>query len=201
MRSERAVYKNKSGEGNYSAGMIGFSYRSTNVVSIGIAYFTREEAQSIPVSHSFYVVDANTIIEAEAEGVIMSDPKKYFNEPYIHVFFKKPIHLNPDYVKIMTDYALSLVGKPYDWGLFLNFLWQWIATKLHITISKKSPPLLDNPNWMMCSEVSASTLSQIPEYSNLDPLSEWHPARISPLKLFSSPIFEPWRFTNETTAP
>lgn len=194
MRIENARFKGRDGIGNYGAGYIGFSMRDTNFVSQGIVFFTKEEEPTIKVSHSFYVVDAHTIIEAEAEGVVMSDPKKYFDDPHIHTFFKKPRNLNPDYVRIMTEYAYSLVGKPYDWGLFANFLYQWVATKLHIPLSKKSPPLLDNPNGLMCSEVSSSTLNQILEYSNLDPLSEWHPARISPLKLFPSPIFDPWSF-------
>jgi hypothetical protein len=165
--------------------------RDNNLISLGICMFTEEELCNIKVSHSFYTVDGKTIIEAEGEGVVMSDPKKYFDNPHIHVFFKKPKNLNPEYIKTMTDYAFTLVGKPYDYGLFINFLWQWILKKLHIPISKKDPPLLDNPNAMVCSEVSASTLNQITEYSNLFPLSEWHPARISPLLLMPSPIFEP----------
>jgi hypothetical protein len=195
MRVEKPKFIGRDGVGNYGAGMVGFSFRDNNLISQGICIFTREELSTINVSHSFYTVDGHTIIEAEAEGVIMSDPEKYFNNPHIHVFFRKPIHLNPDYTKTMTDHAFSLVGRPYDWGLFINFLYQWFVIKiLRREIDKKNPPLLDNPNAFMCSEVSASSLNKIPEYSNLFPLSEWHPARISPMLLMPSPIFEEQEF-------
>jgi hypothetical protein len=201
MKTVKPIYQaeryKRRGEinGNYGPGYIGFSYRDNNVISEGIAYFTEEEAKDIKVSHSFYVVDQETIIEAEFTGVIMSDPKKYFDNPHAIVFFKKPIHLFNSYITVMSEYALSLVGKPYDYGLFINFLYQWFVTKiLRREIPKKDPPLLDNPNGFMCSEVSASTLNRIPEYSNLFPLSEWHPARISPMLLFGAKIFEEWKF-------
>jgi hypothetical protein len=192
MRVETPKFIGRDGEGNFGAGYIGFSFRDDNFVSHGIVFFTKEEAQDIKVSHSFYTVDGHTIIEAEGRGVVMEDPKKYFDAPHIHVFFRKPIHLNPEYVKTMTEHAFSLVGKSYDYGLFINFLWQWFVTKvLRKEIDKKSPPLLDNPDGFMCSEVSASSLNKIPEYANLFPLSEWHLARISPMLLMPSEIFEP----------
>lgn len=198
---KKAKFKGRDGEGNYGAGFIGFSMRDNNLISLGICLFTREEASSINVSHSFYVVDEHTIIEAEFNGVVMSDPVKYFNDPNIHVFFKKPIHLSPEYIQKMTEYAYTLVGKGYDYGLVVNFLYQWFMVKvLGREISTKSPPLLDNPNALMCSEVSASTMDQILEYSNLLPLSEWHPARLSPEKLFYSPeLFEEWKFIDDNT--
>jgi hypothetical protein len=195
MRVEKPKFIGRDGEGNFGAGWIGFSMRNTNFVSQGIVFFTDlDELNSVEVSHSFYTVDGHTIIEAEANGVVMSDPSKYFNDPHIHVFFRKPIHLSSEYIMIMTNYAFGLVGKSYDYGLFINFLWQWLCSKLGIPISKKSPPLLDNLDRLVCSEVSAETLHQIPEYSNLFPLSEWHPARISPMLLLPSEIFEPMEF-------
>jgi hypothetical protein len=200
MRVEKPKFIGRGGPGNYGAGMIGFSYRTNNAVSAGIAFFTEEEAKEIKVSHTFYVVDANTIIEAEAEGVILSDPHKYFNDPYIVVFFKKPRNLTPDHIQKMTEYAFTLVGKKYDYGLFFTFVYQWFTKKiLRMDLPfKKQPPLLDNPNAFVCSEVSTNTLNQITEYSNLHPLSEWHPARISPLLLFNSEIFDKWKFNDYT---
>jgi hypothetical protein len=201
MRVEKPRFKSRGDEGNYGPGYVGFSLRDNNLISLGICFFTQEEEKSIDVSHTFYVVDANTIIEAEAEGVIISDPKKYFDSPHIHVFFKKPRNLNPDYVQKMTEYAFTLVGKKYDYGLFLTFIYQWFVRKiLRMDLPfKKQPPLLDNSNAFVCSEVSTNTLNQIPEYANLLPLAEWHPARISPLLLFSSEIFVPWKFVDDHT--
>jgi hypothetical protein len=200
MKVEKPKYIGRGGPGNYGAGFIGFSMRDTNFVSQGICYFTEEEAKSIKVSHTFYVVDANTIVEAEAEGVVLSDPKKYFDSPHIHVFFKRPRNLSADYIQKMTTYAFSIVGKKYDYGLFLTFIYQWFVRKvLRLDLPfKKQPPLLDNPNAFVCSEVSTNTLNQILEYSNLFPLSEWHPARISPLLLFASEIFDAWKFIDDT---
>jgi hypothetical protein len=191
-------YISRDGVGNFGPGFIGFSFRDNNFISQGIVWFTSiDEVDKIDVSHSFYVVDEKTIIEAEAEGVIRSDPKKYFDDPHIHVFFRKPVNLSTEYVHKMTAYASSLVGKSYDYGLILNFLWQWFLTKIGVSVSKKSPPLLDNPNKFVCSEVSTSTLNRIKEYSSLFPLSEWHPARVSPKLLISSnQLFTPWNFEN-----
>jgi hypothetical protein len=131
----------------------------------------------------------------------MSDPEKYFNNPHIHVFFRKPIHLNSDYVQKMTEYAFSLVGKGYDWALFLNFLWQWFKVRVvGLSIDPKSPPLLDSSDRLVCSEVTAETLNRISEYQELLPLREWHPARISPMLLVhSKELFEPWEIHNDPT--
>lgn len=194
MRVEKPKFIGRDGEGNFGAGMVGFSFRDNNLISLGICVFTREELSNKNVSHSFYTVDGHTIIEAEEEGVIISDPKKYFDNPHIHVFFKKPRNLNPEYVQKMTEYAFSLVGKGYGWGLFINFLYQWVCNKIGIKTSQKSRPLLDNPNTFCCSELTAGILNQIKEYSDLFPLNVYHPARISPILLFGSVIFKNWRY-------
>ena len=153
MRTEQPQFKARDGVGNYAAGYIGFSMRLNNPISRGIVFFTREEAEQIVVSHTFYVVDEKTIIEAEGAGVQMNDPNKYFNDPYIAVFFKKPVHLSPDYVQKMTAYAFTLVGMKYDYKLALYFIYQWFISKvLKMDISfKKQPPVFDNPDRMLCS--------------------------------------------------
>lgn len=190
MKTINPRFKSRGIEGNYGAGYIGFSYKDDNVVSQGIAWFTREEYNGIVPSHTFYVVDHRKIIEATGEGVHFTDINHYFNEPHYVVFFKKPLHLSSDYIFQITDWLHKQLGKSYDYSAILGFL----LKVERLWFLRKYPSIFDSRDEFVCSELVASALNQIPEYSNLFPLSEYHPSKIDPLMLFRSELFEEWNF-------
>jgi hypothetical protein len=77
---------------NYDIGYIGFTYNKSDITSIGIAYFTDWVRMSdIKVSHCFIVTGEDELIEASfKEGVREDTISKYFDDPNVQVFFKKP---------------------------------------------------------------------------------------------------------------
>ena len=77
---------------DYDIGYIGFTYNKSDITSIGIAYFTDWIRMSdIKVSHCFIVTGEDELIEAAAkEGVREDTISKYFNDPNVQVFFRKP---------------------------------------------------------------------------------------------------------------
>lgn len=96
---------------NYDVGYIGFTYNKSDITSIGIAYFTDWIRMSdIKVSHCFIVTGEDELIEAAAkEGVREDTISKYFNDPNVQVFFRKPKIKNPK----VTGEFLSLAAKAY----------------------------------------------------------------------------------------
>jgi hypothetical protein len=196
MKTVKPIFKHRGVDGNYNSGYVGFSYRSTNLVSRGIAIFTRGEYKGIVPSHAFYVVDSKKIIEATGEGVHYTDINHYFDDPSIIVFFRRPRGLDSEKVRIMTEYADSIVGREYDYGLITHFVLRYLLIDRlqNLPWLRKKPSLFDTPQNFICSEAVASILNQIPEYSNLLPLSEYHSSKIDPLQLFRGDIFEPWGF-------
>lgn len=190
MRTEKPIFRGREGLGNYSAGMIGFSYRTNSVASFGIAMFTRGEYEGIIPSHAFYVVDQHKIIEATGEGVHLTDINHYFDDPHCIVFFKKPVDLTSDKIILMTDYLYDQLGNKYDYSLIFGFLlsierWRWL---------RKYPSVFNSNKEHICSELVSEALYQVVEYSNLFPLSEYHPSKIDPFMLFRSEIFQEWCF-------
>ena len=92
---------------NYDVGYIGFTYNKSDITSIGIAYFTDWIRMSdIKVTHCFIVTGENKLIEAAAkEGVREDTISKYFNDPNVQVFFRKP--------RMFTGEFLPLTAKVY----------------------------------------------------------------------------------------
>jgi hypothetical protein len=187
---------------NYGPGYIGFSYRDNNIFSKGIAIFEREEYSGIVPSHSFIVRDKHKIIEAELTGVCESDVSKYFDDPRIVVFFKKPKDLTMDDVSIILFNAVLHLGRKYDVSLFWYFVLRKALRLLgRFEPYKNQPSWFDSPGEWICSELVAYCLKMVPKYANLFPLSEYHPSKIDPLMLFrSDELFEPWRYYNAKAA-
>jgi hypothetical protein len=192
MKAVTPIYEFEKGyKGNYGPAWVGFSYRSNNIGSYGISWFTREEVDNLVISHSFIVLDQCSVVESTPAGVHKSDLKGYFDDPYCQVFFKKPRNLDYDRMKLIIDRAKSHIGKEYDYGNLMYFLLKLI---IHIPIINKRAFFLDTSDEYMCSELVADALLSVKEYSNLYPLSKLHPSKISPMDLFKSEIFKEWRF-------
>jgi hypothetical protein len=181
---------------NYGPGMIGFSYRDQSVVSVGIAWFTREEYDGIVPSHVFIVRDKNKLVEAHFPEVREADLREYFDDPHRVVFFKKPKELTGAEADAIVFQAILHLGRKYDAGLYIYF----IIRKL-LRLLGRFEPNKDKPSWFdmsdrfICSELVSYCLRMVPKYANLFPLSEYHPSKIDPLMLFrSDELFSPWRF-------
>lgn len=182
---------------NYGPGWVGFSYRDNDVFSKGIAWFTREEYEGIVPSHTFIVQDEKTIIEAAGGKVRVYPIQNYFNDPHIIVFFKKPRNYDKNRAYTIIRRAAAKVDKTYDYSLFFYFISHFLFLdyiEKKFPCLRKRPSFFDSANKFICSEVVADSLNQIPEYSNLFPLSEYHISKIDPFKLFRSEIFNTWRF-------
>lgn len=91
-------------DGNYHVGYIGFTYSEGNIISEGIAYFTRWHRMSdIKVSHALIVTGDNKCVEAHLEtGVAEKDLSEYFNDPHCQIFFRKPKGLTSDIAKKLS---------------------------------------------------------------------------------------------------
>lgn len=182
---------------NYGAGWIGFSRRTEwwNILSPGIAFFTREEYEDLVPSHAFIVKDRNTIIEAIWPTVCELPIEKYFKHPNTLVFFRKPRDLTPLDAQQIVFNAVMRLGQKFEFDLFGYFMFRWLMRRLgRLEPFKKKPALLNSPKEWICSELAAECLKEIPKYSNLLPLSEYHTSKIDPLMLFRSEIFEEWEF-------
>lgn len=180
---------------NYGPGWIGFSYRDNNIISQGIAFFTREEYEGIVPSHAFIVRDKDTIIEATLPEVKTTPIKKYFDDPHVVVFFKKPVDLIPQGSSDIVFQAMLHVGREYDTSLFGYYLLRTVLRLLgKWEPFKDKPAWFDSPDQWICSELVAYCLKAIEKYANLFPLSEYHPSKVDPLMLFRSEIFKEWSF-------
>jgi hypothetical protein len=205
MRSVKPIYKGLATRSleqpNYGKGYVGFSFRDNNLMSKGIAYFTRGEYEGIVPSHAFVVENDTTIIEAHFPHVRRYPIQEYFNDPHVIVFFKKPHDLKPFDAHFMLERAGLHVGSNYDASVLVYFVGRWIREKFNFGKIPPShhPAFWDSPESFMCSELVSDALNQIPKYSNLLPLSEFHPSRIDPFMLFRSEIFEEWKFDDTDT--
>jgi hypothetical protein len=179
----------------YNNGYIGFTYRDNNIFSKGIMLFTKEEADKICVSHSFIVRDDKLLIEASIHGVQYRLLTDYFDNPHIHVFFKKPINLDKDRANRIIAHAESHLGCRYDYGLIAYFFKKYLLNKLGYKSSLLGRySMFDNPNKFLCSEFVADSISSVSEYMSLFPLNSMNPAEIDPMMLFRSPLFKEWKY-------
>ena len=190
---------------NYDVGYIGFTYNRSDLTSIGIAYFTDWIRMSdIKVSHCFIVTGEDELIEAAAkEGVRKDTISKYFNDPNVQVFFRKP-KMNGGYP--FTD--IQSIASSAKW--YLGEKYNYFAILIQALYGNKTIPrllefrsdiysirnfllyYLDGLLWrgFICSGLVARVLSTCGCFSiNVLPYN-----LISPQELFeSAKPFYPWR--------
>lgn len=185
---------------NYGISYAGFSYRDNNAFSKGIVLFTREEYEGILPSHSFIVTGKDTIVEATFPVVREYPLHKLIDDPHVIVFFKKPRGLDEEKISIIFSQAQSHLGKKYDTSLIASFIYRALFFRVfgRIPYFRRSPSLFDTPSQLICSELLGEVLNCIPEYTNLFPLSELHPSKMTPKDLFRSEIFTGWSFDDNT---
>ena len=121
---------------NYDIGYIGFTYDKSNIMSIGIAYFTDWIRMSnIKVSHCFIVTGEDELIEASAKkGVIKDTISKYFDDPNVQVFFKKPK------MNRATSESGDLVALAVK--VYLGFNYNYFAILIQFLYGNKTIPAI-----------------------------------------------------------
>ena len=121
---------------NYDIGYIGFTYDKSNIMSIGIAYFTDWIRMSnIKVSHCFIVTGEDELIEASAKkGVIKDTISKYFDDPNVQVFFKKPK------MSKATSESGDLVALAVK--VYLGFNYNYFAILIQFLYGNKTIPAI-----------------------------------------------------------
>lgn len=115
---------------NYNVGDIGFTYNKSDLTSVGIAYFTDWIRMSdVKVSHCFIVTGEDELIEAAAKQGVREDTiSKYFNDPNVQVFFRKP--------KI-TGELVSLAAKAYR-----GYKYNYFAILIQFLYGNKTIPAI-----------------------------------------------------------
>ena len=188
-------------DGNYHVGYIGFTYSEGNIISEGIAYFTRWHRMSdIKVSHALIVTGDNKCVEAHLEtGVAEKDLSEYFDDLHCQIFFRKPKGLTSDIAKKIVEKAEEQKGCKYDLDLIkhmvkVHSIVGWTINKLTRDGYEKRITLAhEGDNKWICSELAAHCLDEQPEYKDKGILSKLD-ATIDPQELFEDQtIFEPWK--------
>lgn len=177
---------------NYDIGYIGFTFTDDSFISQGIAWFERWDRTSpIKVSHTFVVAGPDNTIEALAEGVVQSDLDKYFNDPHVHVFFKKPKPFNSIIAKGIVIEASKHIGEKYCYSLIVADAIDrsFIGHMLGLNVTK----YFEHRKEEICSQLVGEVLQEQPEISKYGCLQ--NPARmLTPQMLFEDPfIFELWK--------
>lgn len=185
--------------GNYNIGYIGFTYHSKNIISEGIAYFTRwYRLSDIKASHALIVTGENQCVESHLEtGVDRRDLRDYFNDQHCQIFFRKPKELTPEIANNIAKVAESQIGCQYDVDLIKKLM--FIYTHLGRIINKITKDEFvkwlthqhQGDNEWICSELAAYCLDEQPDYKDQDILSLPNTI-INPQMLFESKIFKDW---------
>jgi hypothetical protein len=186
---------------NYKVGYVGFTYSDANLISRGIAYFTRWARMSqVKVSHALLVSGDDECIEAHAQGGVQrASLSDYFNDEHCQIFFRKPVDLNADIAARLVKAAELEIGCKYDIALIAGhaFSNSHLGRLIREVFGGDAADLLcrlkNNENRWICSEFVAHCLSEQPEYHRKGILQK--PSEtIDPQELFEDPfLFEPWK--------
>jgi len=186
---------------NYKSGYIGFTHTGGQVVSRGIAWFTRwSRLSDLHVSHTLVVTGENECVEAVMDkGVVKSSLDKYFNDTKTQIFFRKPRKCTNAIGTRIAETALAQVGTRYDHLLLAaqmlegSFLRRWIHSTFRESPDRLVGSLLNRDARWICSELAAYCLDCQPEYADKGILA--HPNyAIDPQELFEDEeIFAAWR--------
>lgn len=192
---------------NYNVGYIGFTFRNKNIISEGIAYFTRwQRLSDIKVSHVLVVSGKNKCVEALAKGVKETKLTDYFNDPHTQIFFRKPLGYSRQLGQRIASAAKKQLGKKYDKWLIAahmlhgSFLGRWVNGifdgKPDLYVSR----LLNHKDKWICSELASFALDSQPEFTDKGVL-EKPDFTIDPQQLFEDQtIFTPWHKTKPKEA-
>jgi hypothetical protein len=186
---------------NYKKGYIGFTYNNNNIISQGIAYFTRwSKISDINATHALVVTGENECIEAHATtGVRRANLEQYFQDKHCQIFFRKPNNLTNFIADQIVQTLIPEIGKQYDFNLITSqalsgtFLGRFFDTYLKGQLEDTLTKILNEHDKWICSELAAYALDEQVEYRDKGILTRPN-ATISPQELFEDTIiFEDWK--------
>jgi hypothetical protein len=187
-------------EDNYHVGYIGFTFTDESIVSEGISYFERwNRLSDIRVSHTFVVTGDDELVEAHIEHGVQRDTiSKYFNDPSVHVFFRKPRGWNLMMGGTIAEAAKTKIGCPYATGLIIadaaadTFLGHWLNKIFRQWPARLGGWTFGWSGHFICSELAAYALSHWPQFYGRGILANPLDA-IDPQELFDDEIiFDDW---------
>ena len=189
---------------NYKEGFIGFTFDDSSFLSMGISWFTRWEkgvnpdVPNISISHCFVVTGPDSCVEAWVPYVRKSKLSDYFNNPHLHVSFRKPKSMSDEMGKSIAEAATSQIGKSYDVLLIIGLLLTntFVGKFLEKITNGWSKKLLTNlfnkRKAYICSELVGYAMSTQPQYKGQGILNG-SLSSTDPQSLFEDRvIFEPW---------
>lgn len=185
---------------NYKIGYIGFTFNAASPVSHGIAYLTQwRRMGEIAVSHALVVSGEGMCVEAKiGAGVVARPLAAYFDDPAVHIVFRKPRRYTPAIGARIARSATSQIGSGYD-NLLLAahalrgcFLGRWgravFGDRPEAVVSR----ILNDPGRWLCSELAAYALDSQPEYADTGVLKQ-PDFTINPQELFEdAALFCAW---------
>lgn len=186
---------------NYKAGYVGFTYTGSNIISRGIAYFTRwSQMHQIKVSHALIVSGENECIEAHMNGgVKRTNLSTYFDDEKCQIFFRKPNGLTPDLAQRIISAAEAQLGCDYDIELITaqlesnSLTGRLLRRLLGPGVEDRLCKLKDHADRWICSELVAHCLDEQPKYHDKGVLI-YNDATIDPQELFEDDVtFEAWK--------
>jgi len=186
---------------NYKLGYIGFTFNAASPVSRGIAYLTAWARMSeVAVSHALVVTGERRGVEAAiGKGVVERDLADYFENPAVHIVFRKPRRYTPAVGARIAKTARGQVGAGYDHLLVAAhalhgcFLGRWTRAVFGSAPETAVSRILNAPDRWSCSELVAYALDSQPEYADRGVLRK-PDFTINPQELFEdAALFCAWR--------
>lgn len=158
---------------NYKAGYIGFLDTSADTASKGIAYFTRwSRLSDVHVSQPVVVTGENTCVEVLAgKGVVRTPLEKYFNDPKVRIFFRKPRKCSSSLGERIAAAADTQVGVRSEQLILAarvlenSFLQRWIRSAFAQNSDRFLSKLLNQDIRWLGGELAAYSLDAQPEYA------------------------------------
>lgn len=185
---------------NYKPGYIGFTFTDGSFISSGIAWFTRwdrkkgSDVPNLKLSHVVLVVDKDTVLEATWPRIKLTPIAEFFDDPDIHICFRKPKGLTPEIAAAMIEQGSIRIGEKYDISLIVgqllkkNLIGRLFSMITFRLSDKLLTKLFDKARAAVCSEFIAWCMKSSGFYT-----LKRIPADYSPLELFQDEdLFEPW---------